>query len=122
MATSNERITIYPGADTVEDLDFLVAQDARRTGRRSTRSRVIVGLIEKKKRDYDAEENNEARIRHLKTGLEEVKEELRALRLESNIEKLESRLAALEDKFDRLFTYLMEERNHVRPIDNQPVQ
>jgi len=62
MATSNERITIFPGDDTVEDLDFLVAEDAERTGRRSTRSRVLVGLIEEKKREYDTKQNNAARI------------------------------------------------------------
>lgn len=116
MATSNERVTIYPGPETVEDLDFLVEQDTKRTGRRSTRSRVIVGLIEKKKRDYDAEENNSARIRHIVTGLAEVKEELRSLRLESS--QNNQRLTALEDKFDRLITFLMEERKHVRPSND----
>jgi len=38
------------------------------------------------------------------------------------INRSNQRLTALEDKFDRLITFLMEERNHVRPIDKQPVQ
>ena len=130
MATSNERITIYPGAETVEDLDFLVAKDAERTGRRSTRSRVIVGLIDEKKREYDAKQNNSARITTLvekeevtaetlallTSNVVEMIKELRALRAEGSLNN--QRLTALEDKFNQLIRFLVEEYKNVRPDDN----
>jgi argininosuccinate lyase len=86
-------------------------------------SQVVRAITEEKYIEYANKQNNSARITTLVEKeeitaevLADVVKELRALRAEGS--QSNQRIASIEDKFDRLITFLMEERNHVRPDDN----
>lgn len=110
MATKNERVTIYPNDDTVEDLDFLVLQDAARTGRRSTRSRVICGLIDEKKREYDTKQNNAARLTDVVIKQDETVAQL--AQLAEVIDQQSVMIAELRSEVESMAALLREAKIH----------